>query len=240
MQIRDAGDPCGPPLVLVHGLGSSPRCWDRNLAVLGAGHSIQLVDLFAAAHGQRRIRRPRTRFSFEEAASQVAGSLEERNRGPATIIGHSMGGLVALHLAARAPALVSRLVLVSVPAFPVPRSRFRQAGAILLSSLRADAAGSAVVASAFLSTGPFLLAAATRATMRADFGEDAQRTGVPTLLVWGDRDSIVPVEIGRRLVAAMPQARLAVMEGLGHQPMWEAPEAFHAAIASFLEPKLVL
>jgi pimeloyl-ACP methyl ester carboxylesterase len=236
MQIRDAGDPSGPPLVLVHGLGSSPRCWERNLAALGARHSLVLVDLFAAAKGQPRIRRPRTRFSLEEAATQLAERLVERDAGPATIIGHSMGGLVALHLAAHAPALVSRLVLVSVPAVPVPRSRFGQVGAVLHSSLHADLAGTAVVASAFLSTGPFLLVAATRATMRADLGAQVdQLTGVPTLLLWGDKDTIVPVEIGHRLAAAMPHACLTVMAGIGHQPNWEAPEAFHAAIAPFLD-----
>ena len=241
MQIRDAGDPGGPPLVLVHGLGSSPRCWERNVAALGARHRVLLVDLFAAADGQRRIRRPRTRFSLEDAATELAEQLAERETGPATIIGHSMGGLVALHLAAHAPALVSRLVLVSVPAVPVPRSRFRQVGAVLHSSLHADAAGTAVVASAFLSTGPFLLVAATRATMRADLGDKVdQLAEVPTLLVWGEKDSIVPVEIGRRLAAAMPQSSLTVMAGLGHQPNWESPEAFHTAIADFLEAQPVV
>jgi pimeloyl-ACP methyl ester carboxylesterase len=235
MQIHEAGDPEGPPLVLVHGLGSSPRCWDRNLAALGARHSLQLVDLFAASDGYRRVGRPRTRFSLEDAATELAADLTERAQGSATIIGHSMGGLVALHLAAHAPHLVSRLVLVDVPAVRVRRSRFSQAGAILRSSFRADLAGTAVVASAFLSTGPFLMLAATRATLRADLGEDAQRTGVPTLLVWGSRDSIVPVETGHRLAASMPQARLTIMDGIGHQPMWEAPEAFHAVVVPFLQ-----
>jgi len=146
-----------------------------------------------------------------------------------------MGGLVALHLAAHAPDLVSRLVLVDVPAVRVLRPRFSQVGAILRSSFHADLAGTAVVASAFLSTGPLLMLAATRATLRADLGEHAQRTGVPTLLVWGASDSIVPVETGHRLAASMPQARLAIMDGIGHQPMWEAPEAFHAVVASFLQ-----
>jgi pimeloyl-ACP methyl ester carboxylesterase len=234
MKIHEAGDPTSPPLVLVHGLGSSSRCWDRNLAVLGARHCLQLVDLFAGDEGRRRLGRLRTGFSLEGAATDLAARLRERRRGPAIVIGHSMGGLVALHLAAQAPDLVSRLVLVDVPAVRVPRSRFRQVGAILRSSFRADLAGTAVVASAFLSTGPFLMVAATRATLRADFGEDAQRTGVPTLLVWGSRDAIVPVEIGHRLAAAMPQASLTIMEGLGHQPMWESPDAFHALVGRFL------
>jgi pimeloyl-ACP methyl ester carboxylesterase len=236
MQIHEAGDPGRPPLVLVHGLGSSPRCWDRNLAVLGARHSLQLVDLFAASVKRRpRVRRPRMRYSLEEAAAELAGHLTDRARGPSTIIGHSMGGLVALHLAAHTPELVSRLVLVDVPAVPVRRSPISQAGAILRSSFHADLAGTAVVASAFLNIGPLLMLAATRATLRADFGEHARQTGVPTLLVWGSRDSIVPVETGQRLAASMPQARLVIMDGIGHQPMWDAPEAFHAVVSPFLE-----
>jgi pimeloyl-ACP methyl ester carboxylesterase len=240
MQIREAGDPDGPPLVLVHGLGSSPRCWERNVAALGASHSLRLVDLFAGSDGMRRIHRPRTRFSLEGSATELAERLAGEDHGPATVIGHSMGGLVALHLATHAPGLVSRLVLVDVPAVPVRRSRFRQFGAIVRSSFQADAAGTAVVASAFLRTGPFLLAAAARATLRADLGEHAQRTGVPTLLVWGANDTIVPVEIGHRLAAAMPQASLAVMDGIGHQPMWEAPEAFHMLVAPFLQADVLV
>jgi pimeloyl-ACP methyl ester carboxylesterase len=242
MRIHEAGDPGGPPLVLVHGLGSSPRCWDRNLAFLGAGHSLHLVDLFAAPapEARGRVRRPRTRFSLEEAATELAAQLTECAQGPATIVGHSMGGLVALHLAAHAPDLVSRLVLVDVPAVRVPRSRFSQAGAILRSALHADLAGAAVVASAFVSAGPFLMLAAARATLRADLGEHVERTGMPTLLVWGAMDSIVPVETGQRLAAAMPRARLMIMDGIGHQPMWEAPESFHAVVAPFLRVESVL
>lgn len=237
VEIHDAGNPAGTPLVLVHGLGSSPRCWERNLAALGARHRLRLVDLFAPAGGRRRVGRPRTGFSLETAATELAERLGLDGHAPATVIGHSMGGLVALHLATHAPHLVSRLVLVDAPAMPVQRSRFRQAGAIMRSSFRADLAGTAVVASAFLSTGPLLLLAATRATLRADLGEHAHRTGLPTLLVWGAQDTIVPVEVGRRLAAAMPQSTLAVMEGVGHQPMWEAPEAFHALVDAFLLPQ---
>lgn len=240
MRIHEAGDPGGSPLVLLHGLGSSPRCWERNLAALGAGHRLQLVDLFAASDGRRRVTRPRPGFSLEGAATELAVQLAERAQGPATVIGHSMGGLVALHLAAHAPDLVSRLVLVDVPAVRVHRPWLSQAGAILRSSLHADLAGTAVVASAFLSAGPLLMLAATRATLRADFGEHAQRTGVPTLLIWGAEDSIVPVETGHRLAASMPQARLLILAGIGHQPMWEAPEAFHAAVAPFLQVESVV
>jgi pimeloyl-ACP methyl ester carboxylesterase len=61
-------------------------------------------------------------------------------------------------------------------------------------------------------------------------------TAIPgsTLVVWGSDDAIVPVEIARRLVQLIPDARLELVKGAGHQPQWEAPDAFHAAVLPFL------
>jgi pimeloyl-ACP methyl ester carboxylesterase len=57
---------------------------------------------------------------------------------------------------------------------------------------------------------------------------------MPVLVIWGERDPIVPREIGDRLAAMIPDARLQVIPRAGHQPQWEAPDAFQAALLPFL------
>jgi pimeloyl-ACP methyl ester carboxylesterase len=77
--------------------------------------------------------------------------------------------------------------------------------------------------------------AATTATLRADLAALADRITMPCLLVWGARDAIVPLEVGARLQGALAHATLAVVPDAGHQPQWDQPDAFHAAILPFLD-----
>jgi pimeloyl-ACP methyl ester carboxylesterase len=86
--------------------------------------------------------------------------------------------------------------------------------------------------------------AAFLSTLRAVVGPVGQRVfagdrlylaaGMPTLIVWGDRDPIIPVGHGRRAHAAMPGSELVVLEGVGHMPLVEAPDALAEAITRFV------
>ena len=58
---------------------------------------------------------------------------------------------------------------------------------------------------------------------------------MPCLLVWGANDAIVPPAVGLGLASTIPDARLVVLEGAAHQPQWDAPNAFHAAVLPFLD-----
>lgn len=225
MRITEAGNRDGPPVVLVHGLSSTSRCWARTTPALGAARRLLLVDLFAGSRGG---------FSLERAAEELASSLVERRIGPAAIVGHSMGGLVALQLAHLAPGQVARLVLVDAPVLPARQRRVTQLAAVARSTLRWEATAAGIVIGCLLRTSPLLLLAATRATLAADLGELARHASVPTLLVWGADDGIVPAETGRLLAAEMASARLVVLPGAGHQPMWEDPAAFNEAVCAFL------
>jgi pimeloyl-ACP methyl ester carboxylesterase len=225
MRITERGDPSRSPLVLLHGLASSPRCWQRTLPVVEQRHRVLLVDLFAGAT---------RRFGLEHSARELVLRLRDLAGGPAVLIGHSMGGLVALHVAAEAPELVASLVLVDVPAIPVRRRRLGQAVAVARSSVRREASALGLVLGCVLRTSPIALIAATRATVAADLEQQAAVAAFPTLLVWGERDAIVPSVVGERLARGMPAAELVVIPGAGHQPMWEAPSAFNAVLQTFL------
>jgi pimeloyl-ACP methyl ester carboxylesterase len=189
MRITERGDPSRPPLVMLHGLASSPRCWQRTLPAVEHCHRVLLVDLFAGAT---------RRFGLEDSARELVEALAAQGVGPAAMVGHSMGGLVALHVAALAPEQVDSLVLVDVPAIPIRRRRLGQALAVARSSVRREASALGLVLGCVLRTSPMALIAATRATAAADLERQAVDAAVPTLLVWGARDGIVPLQIGER------------------------------------------
>jgi pimeloyl-ACP methyl ester carboxylesterase len=81
---------------------------------------------------------------------------------------------------------------------------------------------------------PVQLLDATAVSVRSDLGTIAAALHIPTLVLWGEQDALVPVEVGQRLTELIPGARLHVLPGAGHQPQWEAPDAFHAAVLPFL------
>ncbi|HET6744415.1 MAG TPA: alpha/beta hydrolase [Candidatus Limnocylindria bacterium] len=229
MRIRSTGDPEAPALVLIHGLSSSPRSWQRNLEALGAGRRLLIVELFPADAGPR--------FSIVREAAELRQQLDRETQ-PVTIIGHSLGGLIAITVAAEAPHLVKRLVLMSVPASRESQSIAAQLFAVASSGTRTDLRSIAVVAGTVLTANPVQLAAATRATVRADFAAMSAQLTMPCLLVWGAQDAIVPPAVGHRLASTIPNARLVLLEGAAHQPQWDAPDAFHAAVLPFLDREL--
>jgi pimeloyl-ACP methyl ester carboxylesterase len=225
MRIHRHGDAEGQGLVLIHGLSSSHRAWQRNLQALGQGRRISVVELFSPHAGPR--------FRLSEQAARLADALADEPQ-PLAVIGHSLGGLVAMELCVRSPQLVNRLVLVDVPALPPGAPLAERARRFAQRGVAADGRSLGVVALTLLVGNPVQLMAATAVSLRADAAEAARAIQIPTLVVWGQDDAIVPVEIGRRLVALMPNARLMVIEGAAHQPHWEAPGAFHAAVIPFL------
>jgi pimeloyl-ACP methyl ester carboxylesterase len=226
MNIHDAGNQYGSPVVLIHGLSSSHRCWERNVDALGEDHHLRLVELFP--HGRRGVR-----FDLSETARELGQALQEGPT-PVAVIGHSMGGLVALHLAAQAPELIDRLVLAATPVGRSSRSLLGQLGGVVMSGTRTDLQSVSLVMATLLAAGPMRMAAATHATLRANLAGEAAALETPTLLIWGEDDWVVPVEIGRRLAPHMRDAQLRTIPAAGHQAMWEAPDAFNATVLRFL------
>jgi pimeloyl-ACP methyl ester carboxylesterase len=225
MRIRSRGEPDAPALVLIHGLSSSHHSWQRNMAALGATHRLLVVELFPSVAG------PRFSITAKVAALRRALAAESS---PVAAIGHSLGGLIAMQLAVEAPNLVKRLVLVDVPVARSPRSITSQLLAVAASGSRTDLRSVAIVARTVFTANPLQLASATRLSLRTDSVALAGRLAIPSLLVWGGADTIVPPEMGAQLAAAIPDARLIVIPDAGHQPQWDRPEEFHAAVLPFL------
>ncbi|MHB8695727.1 MAG: alpha/beta fold hydrolase [Solirubrobacteraceae bacterium] len=251
----DVGE--GPVLVMIHGLGGSWQSWLENLPAIAIGHRVIAVDL--PGFGCSDALPPPAAMS--EHAATIVALLQRLEIAEAIIVGHSMGGLIALHLAATRPELVSRLVLANAGGVELSRARLAAIArgfiavnavfgrqAILQQVARRGRLRRAAM-SLFLADPRSLsprLAAEIIPRMAAPGLAGAvlaasQQIGVtappdvrcPVLLIWGAKDRLLPLSLARKLQRDLPDATLVVIEGAGHCPMLEAPEQFNRALLTF-------
>jgi pimeloyl-ACP methyl ester carboxylesterase len=220
----------GADLVLVHGLSASSRWWARNIEALSAHHRISAVDL-AGFGGSRRS----GRFRLEETVSMLSDWLDTHGIESAGFIGHSMGGLVAARLAAELPERVGRLVLVDAAFLAFDPGIRKTLRGLSHAIRRAPMDLRRLVARDGLRADPISLGRATVELLFADWQPVLAKIEAPTLIVWGEHDTLTPLTIGEQIAARIPNARLVVLPGAGHVPMWDQPAAFNSAVVAFLE-----
>lgn len=221
----------GPPVVLVHGLGASARWWRGTAAALEGDHRVIVPELPGFGYG---VRTPR--FHLPEAVDLLGRLIERLGLDRPAVVGHSLGALVALGLAAARPDLLSRLVLISPP---VRTASTRLAGNLVpmvRTLLALSPADALTVMSDVAGRSPAaLLSAAGEILARAgDPGLDAPPP-LPTLVLLGARDAVVPVGGAGWISRSLPDARVVVIPGAGHVPMLDRPAAVHAELRRFLD-----
>ncbi len=118
IAVWTAGDPAKDPLVLVHGFGANHAWWAGMVPLLAPDHHLAMIELSGNGHSDHR-----GHYDWEIWAAEVAAVIG-RLGAPATLVGHSMGGVVAVVAAATHPALVERLVVFD--AYPRPRPGLRR------------------------------------------------------------------------------------------------------------------
>lgn len=217
----------GEPLILIHGLSGSGRWWRRNMAGLARRFRLLIVDLIGFG-------RSRGAFVLAEAAGVVAEWMGHLGLTRAHVVGHSMGGFIAAELAADVPERVDRLVLVDAAAFPVGWSPFRNAVSLARAALYMHPTFFPVLVADALRAGPLTLLRAAREVAVTDLGTRCEEVRAPTLVVWGEHDRVIPLEVGERLATCLPDGELAIVEGAGHNPMWDRPAAFNRVVLDFL------
>lgn len=241
----------GPPIVLLHGLGSSSADWTHQLEPLAARHRVVVPDL--RAHG--RSSRPRGRLTIGVMAHDVAALLAALEAPPAHVVGLSLGGCVALVLALDHGARVRSLTLVNTFARlppPGPRRVLR-----LLTRLGLLACAPMRVVAAHVARGLFprpdqrelyLAAVASlgsnrrgayfasmRAVARFDVRSRLGQVRCPTLVVAGDRDATVPLAAKTLLSRTIPAAELLVVPDSGHATPADQAERFNSTLLAFVE-----
>jgi len=228
-----------PTLVLLPGLACDAEAWDGIAAPLSARWRVHVSD----AH-------------FRAATmTAMAERLLADVRGPLVLVGHSMGGMLALGAQRIAPERVAALALLASSARADTPELLRLRGeavamfeagrvdevlrANLPFALHAARAGDADLAERYLAlvrrAGAAQLAAQNRALMaRIDSRPLLAAIGCPVLVVCGDGDLLTPPEQAREIAAAVPGAQLEVLAGCGHMLTLEAPERVAALLLAWL------
>jgi len=192
-------------------------------------YRVYLVDL----PGFGKMRRLRRRFMLAEAADWLSEWMDSAGLERAHLVGHSMGGYICLNLAASRPEAVRRLVLVAPAGVPTGRSMVGHLGPLLGAARYATPSFLPVLIRDALRTGPATLWRMARDLLAEDVRLDLRRIEAPTLLIWGERDPLVPPAIGDLLREEIPDSRLLVLERSAHVPMFDRPEEFDAALLAF-------
>ncbi len=207
------------PLVCVHGLAGSSRWWQPVAGDLEATGPVVLLDL------------PRA-LSPDDLTGWVAREIEEL-AGPVDLVGHSLGALVALRVAAARPDLVRKLILIAPPGIQSRRSAIAYGPPVVATMLRAGPRFLVRAATDAARAGPRNVLRGGSHVAATDARSEAARVHTPTLLVWGMHDRLTPSTIGREWLQALPDARLHVIEDAGHVPMVDSPSELVAAISAF-------
>jgi pimeloyl-ACP methyl ester carboxylesterase len=240
-----AGPSDGEPVVLVHGLGrNAARDWEKTIPALAQRYAVYALDLPGFGYSDKGNHL----YSPQNFARVLEAVLAGRVQRPFTLIGHSMGGAVALAYAAAYPQRVRRLVVVDA-AGVLHRSvyaeflgRMAAQRAIGMDSpwfddvmraiqLRAEnwpihadlVLERAGVRRRFFGGDPNAIAAVALA--EHDFSQALRAIRAPTLVIWGAQDTIAPLRTGQALASAIRGARLVVLEGVAHAPQIETPSA---------------
>jgi len=250
----------GEPLVLLHGLGASRLVWRRAAPRLARSRLVIAPDLPGLAGSAPAG----PGFDLDDVAGVLAPVLCERAGGPFDLLGTSLGGAVAVHLAAGHPELVRRLVLAAPAGFapsrvPVAASGVGAASERAMAVRRivgTRAAGSATARRALLwgavaeparlsagdarmmfeaSRGSERIGAALASVLRADLRPLLRGLEVPLGLIWGERDRVVPISTLSSIRQLRPDAEVETIPRAAHIPQLERPAEFVAAVERVLE-----
>jgi pimeloyl-ACP methyl ester carboxylesterase len=250
MPYLEQGDPAAPTVLLVHAVGDSGRAFDSLLAHLP--DSVHAVAPTLRGHGDAS--RPESGYRSADFAGDLAALMDALCLEVAVVVGASSGGQVALRLALDHPERVRGLVLLGSPLRLGDKPGVREMWDSTLSRLEDPIGADFVrdfIASIVVRPVPEAVveslvqeslkapARVWKATMAALLEDDlSPRIGeitAPTLVVWGDRDAILPRSEQDALAAGIPGARLVVYEGGGHAFYWEDPARVAADLVAFLE-----
>ncbi len=201
----------------------------RNNAALAAEHRVYLVDL-PSFGAMRRLRR---HFVLTEAASWLAAWMAAIGLRKAYLVGHSMGGYICLRLAAQRPEATRRLILVAPAGVPAGCHLLGHLVPLLLAARRAAPSFLPILTYDAIRTGPATLWRAARDLLAEDVREELRSIHVPTLLIWGEKDPLVPPSVGELLQREIARSQLLVLENAGHVPMFDRPQEFNAALLAF-------
>ncbi len=236
--------PLAEPLVLIPGLMADARLFLPQIVQLGADRAMQVV-------------LPSKGETVEQMSDAMLAGLPEKF----ALLGHGLGGDVALDLIRRVPDRVTRVILMATDplAEPPQTAAAREARIVaarsgrLAEAMRQEIPATAIVDAPWrdeimalvqdmaLGLGEGVFLRQSRALQRRpDQQKTMRRVKLPVLVIAGEADTLVPMRRQEFTANLMPYGKLAVIEGAGHLASLEQPEAVSQAVASFLAGPMML
>lgn len=260
IYLERSGDPADPPLLLVHGLGSdASQDWYRVADRLDDRYYVVVLDL----PGFGRSSAPESgEVTPENYARLLDWLIERESLDDVRLVGHSMGGAIALYYASQHADRLHNLTLISaagilhksayvkeltersfeLPSLPAPLERPARRLMASVRSLVDDFSTLPPIADFIRSDGVFgkLLGDQTTikaalALMEVDFSIALDQVSLPVTLIWGGNDRAAPLRTGHLLDGRLRHSRMHLLPQSGHIPMIDQPEAFQAALTSALD-----
>jgi pimeloyl-ACP methyl ester carboxylesterase len=256
----DIGEGELEPIVFVHGLAGQWQNWLENIPRAALERRVIAMDL----PGFGLSPMPRERITISAYGRWVDALCEDLSLGRVDMVGNSMGGYIAAEVAIQVPERIDQLTLVSaagissadiahrpiltvgriaaavashttaqdrqIAARPIARHYALALVARYPSLLKADLAYEGF----FKGSGKPGFDHALRACLDYDFRDRLPEIRRPTLIVWGEKDSIIPVKDAHEFERLIPDSRKVVMKETGHIPMAERPRAFNDVMMQFL------
>ena len=260
---RMAGE--GPVVVLIHGITSASETWRELLPFLAESHTVIAPDLLG--HGESA--KPRGDYSLGAYAAGIRDLIVALGHDRATVVGHSLGGGVAMQFAYQFPERCERMALISsgglgrevhlmLRAASLPGSEFvlpliassgvlsagAAVGSLLVGLGLRPANDLAEIARGYASLGDVRARRAFLHTLRGVIDPFGQRVSardrlylaaeMPSLILWGGRDPVIPVDHARDAHAAMPGSRLEILARAGHFPHLDEPRTVARALETLI------
>ncbi len=260
VHYQEFGDERNPPMVLIHGYTASVYVWKTSAPMLAdAGFRVIAVDLLGFGYSEKPAWFD---YTIQSQARMVSRFMNRLGIGRAVIVGSSYGGAVALELTLNDPEFVEKLVLVDavcnndLKSHPILRLasvpgigeiitpflcdsktflRYRMHGTLakanhhLITNDRIES----TIRPLHAADGHNSVLATSRNWDAARLEQDAHLINQPTLIIWGDHDTVIPIKNGYKLHEEILNSRFVILRDCGHVPQEERSDLFTEIVSEF-------
>lgn len=248
MHYAEQGDPAGPAIILLHGYSDSWFSFSRVLPLIPRTYRVFALDL----RGHGLTDKPATGYGMDEMARDVVAFMKAQGLGNVTVIGHSTGGFVAQQVAAASPERVARLGLIATTTTPLAITGIADFDAFvrgLSDPVPADFIREFQTSTIYrplppefvdrvVSESSQLPAHVWKGVMQGmlDMESPPALAGspVPTMVLWGDKDMLMPRAEQESFVRMFPNVTFKVYRETGHALHWERPAEFARDLIAFV------
>lgn len=231
VRYLEAGqDNPGLPVVLLHGFQAGADLWfPHTFPAIAAKYHVYALDLPGFGYSGQL-----SEYSAEAYGRFMNSFLDKLGLTEIQLVGHSMGGQVALATVAQNSDRIKRLMLIASAGLP-------RTGAPWAAPLMMLADRSTFEVALYPTVFRLMMRSKAMKPCLRMIREDSvypllSKATMPTLIVWGSQDRVVPLEYSALFARNIPHAKLSIMRGCGHRPFYQKPEKFNKIMFNFLSP----